>query len=796
MLLLPAIGAQTKNEPPRVHDIKAVLEPPFTHYSVEAIDPELATLTYSWTLTGSGRCTGLTADGATASWRHDDEERCPHEAAAHPGTITVVVSDGTSSVTRTYAGGSAAHDPGQPDWRTTGTSFFGGNEEGDDPRDFPPPAIYGEELDCPARNVVGNFEPVQAVWQDEDTGIFPEEPGRRFVKGAGGSGGVAELPLVVGKLTQLFGLREDHSAIYYNGTLTGSERVAAVVRWTIKDAAGERVLGEIDVGDLYLGGDRCAAPSPFNLKFDTSMGLKIRHFLPKAAGPYSITMELAERGGAGVPGSEVIVTGTAKKVHEPRVYFVGTILRPGPAEGSLASAAREFATSSSQNIPDLFPLPPGGFHTYYRPTDRNLSRIAATASARCGLNATAYNACFEEAMRTGVESLFGGGAWQLRSSRGETLSVDRIAIVISQGDMDHIYPPANSANGFASNTKTFWVHSGTSHLTVAHEFTHTTPTFVYLDGADCTIDYHNDGGSRGHGFQLSLRGQPVRIPKAPMHGLMQGGFPSRWIEQCTYEHILNSLDSLGDPRLVGVRGWIVSDGASLYAEFEPGMTFEGIPDAAPGGTGRFALRLLDAAGGVLAEHRFDHPFRDDNGRERRMVAFNVAIERPDGLARIELADGSGVLASRIVTPNAPTLTLDAPAADVAPAPGQPLRVAWRATDPDGDALTYGVVYSPDDGGTWYDVDFDLDATSIDVPAEFLALGSKHVVRVMATDGVNSVEVERPLGPRAPPTATGPGAIPTEDPTEAPGEGEAGAPGPAIALVLAAVGAAWVIRRRA
>lgn len=799
MLSTAALVTAQTNEPPRVHEIKSVLEPPFNYYSIEALDPELKDLTFTWSISNNGRCDAFTSQGATATWRHDDEERCPHEAGSHPGTITVVVSDGVNSVTRTYTGGSAPFDPGEANWRTSGVTFFGGNETGDDPRDMDPPAIYGEELDCPARDVAGAFEPVQSVWQDENTNIFPEDGGRRLTIHSATSL-EAELPLVVNKLTQLFGIRSDRTNIYYNGTVTGDTRVAAVVRWTLKDTSGDRVLGEIAVDDMFLGGSQCATPTPFAFKFNTTLGLSIRHFLPDVEGGYTIEMALAERGGATVPGSEVIVMGDALKVREPRVYFIGTIVNTASPPGEMADAARRISNAAAANVPDYYPLPAGGLHTNYRPNDRDARGTIARAMERCSGNLSAFDWCRVNAASSAVESLFGGSSWILRTRGGDEVRVDRIGIVVSRADMDgFLYPPARSANGFASATKVFYQHANTTHFTTAHELAHTVPEYPWLHpvGEDCTIRYHNNGTGRGHGFQLSQHGAPVRIPQGPKIGLMQGGAPDRWIEQCTYHNLLHGLRTIQDPTLVGVRGWIAKDGTLEMAAFEPGMTFAGGPDREPGGEGRFAIVLLDGDGATLAEHRFDHPFTDDHGRERPMISFTMAIERPAGLARIELRGESGLLASRVVTPNTPTLTLSAPDASASPPAGQPLRVAWSASDADGDALTYGVAFSPDEGETWYDVDFDINTTEILVPPEFLALGSAPVVRVMATDGVNSAEVDRPLGPRVPtPTPPPTGAAPTPPAGTEGQEPASGTPGPgALAAIASLGGAALVLARR-
>ncbi len=91
------------NKPPVVGPIKANLIPTNTFYNVDASDPEGDKLTFVWTK--SNPCGPFTFQDATAVWAHPHPP-CPNEEF-HPGTITVVVSDGKgNSVTRVYNDGS------------------------------------------------------------------------------------------------------------------------------------------------------------------------------------------------------------------------------------------------------------------------------------------------------------------------------------------------------------------------------------------------------------------------------------------------------------------------------------------------------------------------------------------------------------------------------------------------------------------------------------------------------------------------------------------------------------------
>jgi len=95
-----------------VSAITATLITPVTTYTVNASDPEGASLTYTWTWDGG--CGVWTPSGNTATWSHPNgapPSGCPHDSASHPATITVRVSDGVNAVTKTYSGSLAGSGP-------------------------------------------------------------------------------------------------------------------------------------------------------------------------------------------------------------------------------------------------------------------------------------------------------------------------------------------------------------------------------------------------------------------------------------------------------------------------------------------------------------------------------------------------------------------------------------------------------------------------------------------------------------------------------------------------------------
>jgi hypothetical protein len=63
-------------------------------------------------------------------------------------------------------------------------------------------------------------------------------------------------------------------------------------------------------------------------------------------------------------------------------------------------------------------------------------------------------------------------------------------------------------------------------------------------------------------------------------------------------------------------------------------------------------------------------------------------------------------------------------------------ISWSATDPDGDALSYSVLFSPDSGATWNAITTDHTTTSLVVPLNALGQTRFGLIRVQASDGFN------------------------------------------------------------
>jgi Tol biopolymer transport system component len=161
-----------------------------------------------------------------------------------------------------------------------------------------------------------------------------------------------------------------------------------------------------------------------------------------------------------------------------------------------------------------------------------------------------------------------------------------------------------------------------------------------------------------------------------------------------------------------------------------------VKDNPPPGT-EYCLEALDASDGLLSAHCFDLDFHDHfTGEHVDVDGFSLAIPYDNNTARIILRKGTTELAVRSVSSNAPVVNVISPnGGEIWDASGN-YTITWTAVDADGDALAFRVEYSPD-GANWLPVGGTTTEMEISVNAAELPGSDNAIVRVFATDGVNT-----------------------------------------------------------
>ncbi len=127
---------------------------------------------------------------------------------------------------------------------------------------------------------------------------------------------------------------------------------------------------------------------------------------------------------------------------------------------------------------------------------------------------------------------------------------------------------------------------------------------------------------------------------------------------------------------------------------------------------------------------------------RALIPTRVGVARKK-VQRIVIrdVDTGAMLAERKRSPNAPQIHLPSP--NATGVIDRPTRIQWSGTDADGDDLIYSLLYSHDNGESWYVLGVDLRQTYFDVDPSRIA-GSrigKGRLRLVATDGMNTTVAE-------------------------------------------------------
>jgi hypothetical protein len=154
--------------------------------------------------------------------------------------------------------------------------------------------------------------------------------------------------------------------------------------------------------------------------------------------------------------------------------------------------------------------------------------------------------------------------------------------------------------------------------------------------------------------------------------------------------------------------------------------------------GDYAIELQDSGGNVIGQpFTFAAGFIDVEGEPRDVVPFNFQLPAQENVAKIVLKRGNQVLDTIRKSSGAPSVTVTAPNGGENWSGVQ--TITWSASDPDGDPLTFTILYSPDNGATWRPVAYGVTGTSYQVDTITLPGSSQGKIRVLVTDGFNTAQ---------------------------------------------------------
>jgi len=624
---------------------------------------------------------------------------------------------------------------------------------------------------CTSALTNGYFEPTQGVWQDdailpgtEGSGIveaFSDLPDKQLEK-LGSLGGEiryeAQLDMVRGRPTALFGI--DHAVgnittpadrfnIVFEGTTDCTVAEPTRVRFTLVQGGSVRRLATSSVLKSVKLSGPAGATSTFKVRLPVRGGFPERAFTFGSEGDYLISGELIA--GGNETGLKVDVAGEVVRTSTVKTMFAPIAIndRSAAAKSALSKKTLKMAIESYRHVPDMFPLPPRGFKVAAAPVEDISSYVAAARQEwvdwlRQLADFTTNERLFSQVRLAAVDRRF-AGITQLSQGTG------RVVAIFSDDDFDLLLPRSlrGRVAGFTSSSKFIAVPSDAGWQTVAHEYAHSVPEFLWSKDemvAECGVDYHNATVDVGlgrkaplqiaHGYRLTEGpDNEVRVLRDPAVSIMGPAVRDPWIDQCTYWHLLKVLQQPVDPPTVLVQGRLGRTDSDAIGELFPLYQLDGVVDLAPGTDGDWAFVLRAEGGNELGRYPFDPQWTLDDGTSRDIISFSFRLPDLEETTAIELVGPGGVLDVREYSASAPTVEITRPAEGrtVRPVDGT-VTIEWNGTDADSDEHLYTVSYSRDGGRSWSVQEFEISRQRARVK---LGKGNNHMVRVTVTDGARS-----------------------------------------------------------
>ena len=146
--------------------------------------------------------------------------------------------------------------------------------------------------------------------------------------------------------------------------------------------------------------------------------------------------------------------------------------------------------------------------------------------------------------------------------------------------------------------------------------------------------------------------------------------------------------------------------------------------------------MLGATSNTLATYGFTPESSHDGDGYNFETTFTFAAGTR--LVQVIRTSDSAVLGSRAVSANAPTINGVALQGAPNPVSGDVI-VVWTAADTDGDALTFDLFYSRDNGVSWQPAKMGVTGNSTVLDTSRLGGSGTAILRVAVSDGVNTAE---------------------------------------------------------
>jgi hypothetical protein len=126
--------------------------------------------------------------------------------------------------------------------------------------------------------------------------------------------------------------------------------------------------------------------------------------------------------------------------------------------------------------------------------------------------------------------------------------------------------------------------------------------------------------------------------------------------------------------------------------------------------------------------------------EADSAPFHFKVPIFDDVYLVQITDETGnVLGQRTVSPHTPDVEVESPNGGEYISADAPYTICWSAVDQDEDTMKYSLSFSTDGGQAWIPIVSEIDETCYQWDTSRLENGSYYLVKVIATDGINTGE---------------------------------------------------------
>jgi hypothetical protein len=309
---------------------------------------------------------------------------------------------------------------------------------------------------------------------------------------------------------------------------------------------------------------------------------------------------------------------------------------------------------------------------------------------------------------------------------------------IAGGDSDPRFAGGHGRVAFGED------HPDYGWWTFAHEVAHNLGR-KHTNTADCPqardpgTDWpYENAHIQEYGFDVG-RSFGAVVPSS--HNDLMSYCPPFWISPYTYRQLFSALapSSITVTSQPDVQEFFLVSGivhADDSVEFLPVYRITSTDESAPPSGTQYCLELQDRSGHTLHSRCFDLAFFDfETGNPTTVDSFTILIPYHNDSARFVLKRGTTLIGEVRRSANIPAVQVLSPNGRESWSGTQ--TITWTASDADGDPLTYTVLYSCDGGQSWVPVAVDVTETSFDLDTTQIAGSTNALIRVLATDGVNT-----------------------------------------------------------